>query len=509
MQSDSKIRALEDLAAELATLRAQGKTIIHCHGTFDLLHIGHIRHFKEAAAMGDVLVVTVTPDRFINKGPGRPVFTEQLRLEAVAALEMVDFAALTRWPTAVETIHLLKPHAYVKGSEYAVAEDDITGGIVKERLAVEAEGGELRFTDGVVFSSSTLINRHMDVLPDAAKAFLATCRERGGLEMVLGWLERVQKLRVVLVGETIIDEYHYCETMGKSGKEPILASRFIRAETFMGGVLSVVNHVCGLGASASVISCLGEQESFAPFIHDTLCPDAVPHFVSIPNSPTIVKRRFVETYPFQKLFELYLMNGMEEKQTIAAPAITDALETAMASADAVLVLDYGHGLLSEPVVATLCEKAPYLAVNTQVNAGNHGFNTISKYPRADFVGLSERELRMDARNRTAPIADLIGDAASRLGAGAVYITAGRQGSFCFTREDGFCTTPAFVTHFVDRVGAGDAVFAASSLLAKVGAPAEVIGLVGNAAGAIAVQTVSNSRFLDHGYLVKYLSHLLK
>ena len=83
---NKKIKNLEDLKTVVADLKAKGKKIVHCHGVFDLLHLGHIKHFEEAKTLGDVLVVTITPDEFVNKGPNRPAFTTLLRLEALALL---------------------------------------------------------------------------------------------------------------------------------------------------------------------------------------------------------------------------------------------------------------------------------------------------------------------------------------------------------------------------------------------------------------------------------------
>src|SRR3954463_1457723 len=125
MASNGKLRGLEDLAETLDQLRASGKRVVHCHGVFDLLHIGHVRHFEQAHKLGDVLVVTLTPDRFVNKGAGRPAFTETLRAEFLASLGCVDYVAVNRWPTAVETIRLLRPHLFVKGSEFRNLQDTI------------------------------------------------------------------------------------------------------------------------------------------------------------------------------------------------------------------------------------------------------------------------------------------------------------------------------------------------------------------------------------------------
>lgn len=154
-----KVVTLEELAARVAALRAAGKKVAHCHGCFDLMHPGHIKHFQAARALADALVVTVTPDRFIDKGPGRPAFPEQLRAESIAALECVDWVAVNRWPTAVETLRLVRPDYYVKGQEFERLEDK-TGKLQGEYEVLKETGGEMRFTHEVVYSSTALLKKH-------------------------------------------------------------------------------------------------------------------------------------------------------------------------------------------------------------------------------------------------------------------------------------------------------------------------------------------------------------
>src|SRR5262249_55290972 len=146
-------------------------------GVFDLLHVGHIRHFEQAKRMGDILIVTVTQDQFVNKGPHRPAFPQEIRAEMLAALEMIDFVAINKTPLAVEAIRLLKPNIYVKGSEYRSSTEDITGGITPETEAIRAVGGEIRFTEDIVFSSSTLINRFMSPFSPDVDAYLEDFRK--------------------------------------------------------------------------------------------------------------------------------------------------------------------------------------------------------------------------------------------------------------------------------------------------------------------------------------------
>ena len=154
-----KILEMSEVASRIALHKSEGKTIVHCHGCFDLMHPGHIKYFQAARTMGDVLVVTLSPDRFVDKGPDRPVFNEDLRAESIAALECVDYVAINKWPTAEETLRLIRPDIYVKGQEFENMEDK-TGKIQKEVEVIKEIGVKIRFTHEIVFSSTKLINQY-------------------------------------------------------------------------------------------------------------------------------------------------------------------------------------------------------------------------------------------------------------------------------------------------------------------------------------------------------------
>jgi rfaE bifunctional protein nucleotidyltransferase chain/domain len=155
---NSLVLNLQQLADVVALQRNAGKTIVLCHGVFDLLHPGHIEHLVEAKSHGDVLLVTVTPDKYVNKGPGRPVFNETHRAAMLNALTVVDFVAITESPTAIDAIKLLKPNVYVKGPDYVDASTDVSGNIAREHEAVASVGGCIQFTEAPTMSSSKIIN---------------------------------------------------------------------------------------------------------------------------------------------------------------------------------------------------------------------------------------------------------------------------------------------------------------------------------------------------------------
>lgn len=158
----AKVMALDMLVERVSELRRQGKSIAHCHGCFDMLHAGHLRHFEKASVLADVLVVTVTPDRFVNKGPNRPVYPEDARAELIAGLEVVDLVAVNRWASAVPTIGLVGADIFVKGSEYETRAREVNPNFLAEAKAVEAAGGRVAYTNGSTMSSTVAFKRRAE-----------------------------------------------------------------------------------------------------------------------------------------------------------------------------------------------------------------------------------------------------------------------------------------------------------------------------------------------------------
>ncbi|MFC2022213.1 PfkB family carbohydrate kinase [Chloroflexota bacterium] len=508
MRRNDKIKGIDELAEVMALLRAKNKKVVQCHGVFDLLHIGHIRHFEQAKKLGDILVVTVTPDRYVNKGPNRPVFSEELRAEAIAALDCVDYVTINKWPTAVETIRLLKPDIYAKGTDYKDPEKDITGKITDEEEAAKSVGGEMALTDDIVFSSSSLINKYLTVFPREVSDYLARFSARYSVDNVLQYLKNAQSLRVLVVGETIIDEYQYCEAIGKSGKEPILAAQLLSTERFAGGILAVANHVANFCDNVGILTMLGAKDSQEDYVRHNVNNSVDKFFLYRADSPTIVKRRFVENYLLQKLFEIYEIND-EELDQAQSQALCARLDEVLPQYDIVIVADYGHGMLTRDAIKFLCDKAPFLAVNTQTNAGNKGFNTISKYPRADFVSLARHEIMLEERSREGGLREMILNVSRKLDCGQIVVTCGKDGNVCYSRDEGFFEAPALASQVVDRMGAGDAVLSLTTLCVAQKAPMEVVGFIANVVGAQAVTTLGHRTSIERVPLFKSIESLLK
>tara|TARA_B100000315_G_scaffold146920_1_gene135880 strand:- start:422 stop:1942 length:1521 start_codon:yes stop_codon:yes gene_type:complete len=501
------ILLIEDLAKESEKAKDAKRKVVHCHGVFDLLHIGHIKYFQEAKSMGDVLVVTITPDRFVNKGPGRPAFNEKHRAEAIAALDVVDYVAINEWPTAIETIKTLKPNLYVKGPDYKDYKEDVTGNIQLEEDAVKSIGGKIAFTSDITFSSSSLINQRISLLTDKQKKFLGKLKTRYNFKKITEYIDSLKNLKVLLVGEVIIDEYVFCNSIGKSGKEPVLVNQKISTEKYAGGILAVANHISDFCKGGKVLTCLGDRNDEKTFIDQNLSGNIEFDSIIKSNSPTILKTRFIDSYTNNKIVGIYdlkddILNEGEEKK------LNDKLIACIGDFDIVIVVDYGHGLITPRIVDTLEKYSKYLAVNTQLNSFNMGYHTISKYKNADYVCVHEGELRHDYRNRHDTFEHLTKQLANRIKSQVITITRGNAGSILY-KDGKFLESPAFSGKVVDRVGAGDTLLAITALCFVTGVPEDLTLFLGNLAAAETVASIGTGNKLNKVNLLKAVQALMK
>jgi len=506
--TSNNIITLDEMATRCRGYKTQGKRVVLCHGTFDLMHAGHIRHLQRARQEGDVLMVTVTSDAYVNKGPGRPVFNEQLRAENLAALACVDHVAINYSATAIEALHKIQPTIYAKGSDYRSHTDDITGNIAREQEAVEAHGGQVFYTNEITFSSSSLLNEHFGVFPPETRAYLKALHAKWSDKDVHQMIQSLSGLRVLVVGDAIIDQYHYTAPLGQTGKGNILAVRYESEEQFAGGAIAVANHVAGFAKNVTLVTGLGTIDSHEDFIRSKLRPNVSPMFFYMEGSPTVTKRRFVDS-DLEKLFEVYFYRedpvlGETEQQACRW------LENNVGEFDVVIVPDFGNGFMATSMISVLSDKARFLAVNTQVNSGNRGFHVIHSYPRADFVSLNEPEVRLAAHNRHDPLESVASRVSDSVHAKYFAVTRGTKGLMMLDRPKGMMhSVPALSTKVVDRIGAGDAFLSLAGLCLGGGLPAEVAAFVGSAAAALDVLIVCNREPIDQVTLNKYVTTLLK
>ncbi|MFA5250752.1 MAG: PfkB family carbohydrate kinase [Parachlamydiales bacterium] len=506
----NKIKNFSELKVILEKLKLSGQKIVQCHGVFDLLHPGHIRHFKEAKALGDKLVVSVTPDCYVNKGPGRPAFNEVLRLETLASLSTVDYVVLNDAPDAISAIEKIQPDVYVKGQEYQDHASDITGKIAQEAAAVESFGGSVYYSKDIVFSSSALINKYIMPHPPEVTAFIERVKKSFSLDEIIEQIHSLQSLKATIVGDAILDEYQYVEPLGQTGKGLHMVASLRDKELFLGGSLILANHMAQFVSEVNLVTALGKECPHLEFIRSKLDPKVNLLPVYIEKKPTLVKKRYVfqDGKNLNKLFETYSFSHqmMVDRQS---QAVLQQLQKAVSSSDFLLVSDFGNGFINDSMVEEISRQPVFLALNTQTNSGNRGYNMITRYLRADYISLNEPELRLAFHDRDQELSKIVQMLFAKMRCRALSVTRGVNGVLCFDQKEKTLMVPAFVSETVDRIGAGDSYLALSSLCQAKGCSTMITGLIGSLAAALGVQTVGNKEAVQKDKLVKFLTRLMK
>ncbi len=499
------------IAVWAAEARKAGKTIAHCHGVFDLLHPGHILHLKEAKAMADLLVVTVTEDVYVNKGPGRPVIDADGRSKMLEALQVVDAVAISHHPTGIPMIEAIQPNFYVKGPDYKNPSLDLTGNMQREIDAVESFGGIVHVTTGPTMSSSRIRNEMLLSGGEVGSRFLATFREQVSESDVDQMFSKVSSMKVLVLGEAIIDTYESCEALGKSSKDPVLAFRKLGSESQLGGSLAIARHVAGMGAQTTLMTRVGAGDGTKSRLEAEIGSDIALVVLESQDEPTIEKTRYVDVLTGNKVFETYQIGESRASQR-DSKALVSVLAEVIDDFDLILVADYGHGLLDEDTIQLLATRARKLSVNTQSNAGNRGFNSISKYPRLDIVCLNGGEVALELRERHLSMEVLVPELLERTGAEIVAVTSGANGLVLGLNNDNekrVELVPAFATKVKDRVGAGDALFAATSVSWVASQNPLLAAVLGNLAGAASIAELGNRIAIDRVSLHRHVTAMLK
>jgi len=341
----------------------------------------------------------------------------------------------------------------------------------------------------------------------AAWRFLEAFRRRHGSGAVRDALATLRPLKVLVVGEAIIDEYDYCVPLGKAPKDPIISARHVKLERQAGGVFACANHLAGFCNEVDLVTSLGADDSHEAFIRDRLRPNIRPCFFLRNGASTTTKRRYVSEPGLLKMFEVAVMDDTPLPTALEEELLAH-LDAALPGYDLVIATDYGHGFLGPRTVEVLAARARYLAVNTQANPGNLGFHVITRYPRADYVCLDESEARLATRDRWSPAAELAGALRASLRSAALSLTRAQHGVLVAGADGTAWQVPALASAVVDRMGTGDAFLAVSAPCAAAGLPLDVMALLGSAAGAVAVGIVGNRSAVEPGAVERLLGKLL-
>jgi rfaE bifunctional protein kinase chain/domain/rfaE bifunctional protein nucleotidyltransferase chain/domain len=496
MSPNRKICSMPKLMELRSQAAAQGKTVVHCHGCFDIVHPGHIHYLQFAKSLGDLLVVTISADPQVDKGVNRPLIPDDLRAASLAALECVDLVYVNLHPTAVEILDALKPDIYVKGREYETNHDPR---FLAERDTVTRNGGRVVFSSGdVIYSSTALI----DVM-ESAEVFndekVRRFRRQNDLDTagLTNLLQRCRGKRMVVIGDYILDRYHFCDAVGVASEGPMMTLRSLRSEQYDGAAGIIAQHLAGVGAEVTLITSLAEDAASGQAIV-RLSESGVTVRAVQQRRQLVAKNRYlVDESKLLKVDE----GAISPLDSRSLDEVAEIIGEASASADGVIFADFGYGLITGPllerVMPMVRQRVPIVTADV---SGRQ--STLLRFKDVDLLCPTEREVRQTLNNFSSGLNAVVYELLSETGAKAAMITLGKQGLCVFDQQqtspaeswDRRLRTaylPALSGNSIDPLGCGDALLATASMALAAGGSLAAAAYLGSIAAAIELQQIGN------------------
>lgn len=493
--------------------RAAGRTVVHCHGCFDIVHPGHIAYLQFAKSQGDTLVVSLTADPLVNKGLNRPFIPEDLRAQSLAALECVDAVYINPHPTAVELLEALQPDVYVKGREYETNSDPR---FLAERDTVNHHGGKVIFSSGeVIYSSTTLIGSitHQQQFHDEKVRRFRNQHQVSDAEL-LRLINAYRGRRVVVIGDYILDRYHFCDATSIAGEGPMMSLRHHRSQDYDGGAAIIALHLAGLGASSTLITSLA-HDALSGQIEARLTGQGV-CVRSIPQRRQIVSksRYLVDQSKLMKVDEGNALPLDSQSET----ALAGEIESATKDADAVIFADFGYGVLTAGLIdralPQLRKTVPIITADVSGQQTN-----LLRFANVDLLCPTEREVRQTLNDFSSGLNAVVWSLLRQTSARQAIITLGKQGLIAFDqhrdrRPDESWERqlrgeylPSLCARADDPLGCGDAMLAAATLTLAAGGSLHAAAYLGSVAAAVEAAQIGNQPVTTE-LLLTQLGHVI-
>jgi len=485
-----KIKTHEELRAIIGA-RPRTRKVIMCHGTFDLVHPGHIRHLMYAKSKADVLVVSLTSDAHIAKANFRPFVPQDLRAMNLAALEVVDFVLIDEHPTPVENIKFLQPDYFAKGYSYSKDPKDHLHPKTREEIEVlESYGAEIIFTPGdIVFSSSAFLEHSP---PNLSAEKLTTLMESEGItfERLRAALASCAGVRVHVVGDTIVDSYAYCTPLGGIAKTPTLSLKHERRADFSGGAAVVAKHLRKAGATVQFSTVLGD-DPLKDFVLQDLAACGITCDALLDHTrPTTQKTVFVAGG-----YRVLKVDTLDNRAV--SDKILDQLRASLMEdrADIYVFSDFRHGIFSRQTIPQLVGAVPAGTLRVADSQVASRWGNILDFQGFDLITPNEREARFALGDQDTVIRPLAFELYKRAACKTLILKMGDRGILTYraSSEDvrSFFTVDSFAHNVIDPIGAGDALLAYATLALATTKSPVIASLLGSMAAAVACEHEGN------------------
>ncbi len=489
-----KIVDRQRLLAIRESLRAENKRLVQCHGCFDIVHPGHIRYLTFAKEQGDVLLISVSSDRHVNKGYERPYINEELRAENLAVLEFVDYVFIDDHDWAGPILGEVRPDIYIKGKEYETNED---ARFLKERHIVEEYGGSVVFSSGdVVYSSSFILSQFGDRFSEQAQRLRFFCTTNDiRLSTLNDAMGTFWDKRFLVVGDPILDVYTHCGTPDVAEEAPVISITPLSEEQFVGGAGLVALQLAQLGAESAFLSVRAPDDASRDDFDRILDQGGVTaDFVDSPRRSIYQKQRML--VGSQKVVKINRghhapLSDREQREFM------ERLEARSAEVDGVILIDFGYGLFGEDMITAINQLMAKRELRFFVDVSARGSGNLLKYKGAHAVTPTEKELRYALGDSDSGLSNLASRYLNATESRQLMLTMGDRGAIHFgpgepgSERLATAYLPSLVEVAVDAIGAGDVFLAGKALCDVAGVSANMSLYFASCLAALQVGRVGN------------------
>ena len=465
-----------------------------CHGVFDILHEGHINHFIEAKKKSDILVVSVTSSKFVNKGPRQPLNNDTKRLKLLENIKHVDYVFLNNEIDSANVISSLKPNFYFKGKDYSIKDNH--GNLLKEKNAIKKAKGKIIFTKSELMSSTKIFNNSYHWTNDQKK-FLKNLRKETLLNFVKA-IKEIENKIIYIIGEPILDRYKVCKIIGTTTKDPAISVLEENNIDIAGGVLAVAKMAAEFAKEVNLLT-FGNPTSLKKYLKNFKNIKLINLSV---RQRIQCKTRYINSNRGEKLIQItnFEKNVFTIKEkTLIKKKLKKYLNKEL------IICDFGVGLFESDILNLINKNKSQKYINVQTNSINLGFNLFTKYNNFSYLSLDEREWKLGLK-----LQNINKQTISNKIKNTSYfsITMGKLGSIFVNKKKSF-NAPVFVNSVKDTTGSGDAYFILTTLFLMTSINKDyIIPFIGNLYAGMHGQNLGNSKIVNKKLFIQNVRSIL-
>lgn len=493
MNSGNKIiNSLSELKKFIKEVRVQGIKISLCQGHFNVIHIGHLRFLDFAKKHGDIMLVAVQGQKVLDSTLRNKFYGAEERLYGVSLLGMVDKAFIYNDIPFSEILKIVRPAFYIMGEEFLNNEE-----IKSDINLVENFGGKVIFSSGdITYSSTEILEKDiLDLRDERKQAFkVALEKQKIRITRLFEIIESFKNCRLLVVGDTIVDQYVACDALGMSSEAPVLVLKEIESKEFVGGAAVVSRHLVSFKANCSFISVIGD-DSPGKLVKKELEEIGVKASLFVDDErPTIFKIRYlVESQKIlrvSRLTDTHINRRIEEKVINEINRLSERL-------DGIIVSDFVYGIITPNILDCIQENSKkYNLMLFGDSQSSSQVGDISKFQNYHLITPTEKEARISWNNKYSGLEKIGTSLLKQTNSKNLLLKLGSEGFIAFTRTDDerFCKSqhfPALNAYPIDVMGAGDSLLTAVSLSMCAGADLMEASAIGAITASIAVNKMGN------------------